>query len=62
MQKMKAIIHSESNKWLNQTINMDHCESFPIVGLSLIISIIKWKMGMGECTSEEKEEEKSFER
>ena len=26
---------------------MDHCESFPIVGSSLIISIhTKWRMGM----------------
>jgi hypothetical protein len=41
---------------------MDHCKSFLIVGSSLIISIIKSKMGMGECMSEEREEEKSFER
>ena len=40
---------------------MDHCESSPVVESSLIISIIKWKMGMGEFMSEENEEEKSFE-
>jgi hypothetical protein len=33
---------------------MDHCESFPIVGSSHIISIHKQKrMSMGECMSEE---------
>ena len=35
---------------------MDHCESFPIVGSLLIISIMKWKMGMRECMSEERDE------
>ena len=34
---------------------MDHCESFPIVGSSHIISIHKQKrMSMGECMSKER--------
>jgi hypothetical protein len=36
---------------------MDHCESLPIVGSSLITSMkMKKRMGMGECMSEERDE------
>ena len=57
---VKAI--NESYKHIVKAMNelmkqqsMDHCESFPFVGSSLIISIIKWKMGMGKCMSEERD-------